>query len=174
MKHNELVQALVKPGQDIVDTLTAEKANLWHMATGIAGEADEVLYGLLKDDLDNVKEELGDVEFYLEGLCQELDFWPENPKVEIPLNDTIAPVMIVAAGDVLDAVKKLVVYNTGDIEPIMQAVIALRTSLDGCYEYMGIDRDEVLQLNIAKLQIRYGETYSDEAAQQRADKEGVE
>lgn len=78
-KHGEMVSALVKPGQDIIDTLTPEKANLLHMAVGISGEAGELLDAIKKHvmynkelDIDNVIEELGDLEFYMEGMRQQL------------------------------------------------------------------------------------------------------
>lgn len=77
--HSSMVSRLVKPGVDIVAAMTPDKAYLDHMAMGIAGEAGEIvdaikrhtIYG--KDiDLDNVVEELGDMEFYMEGLRQKL------------------------------------------------------------------------------------------------------
>ena len=75
----ELVAALVKPGADIVATLTAEDAHLLHMVVGIAGEAGELLDEIKKVvihrkpiDRENVIEELGDLEFYMEGLRQGL------------------------------------------------------------------------------------------------------
>lgn len=77
--HPELVAALTKPGADIVATLTAEDAHSLHMAVGIAGEAGELLDAIKKAaiyrkpiDRDNVVEELGDLEFYMEGLRQGL------------------------------------------------------------------------------------------------------
>lgn len=77
--HPELVTALAKPGADIVASLTAEDAHLLHMAVGIAGEAGELLDAIKKVaiyrksiDYANVIEELGDLEFYVEGLRQAL------------------------------------------------------------------------------------------------------
>ena len=77
--HPELVAALAKPGADIVATLTAEAAHSLHMAVGIAGEAGELLDAVKKAaiyhkpiDRSNVIEELGDLEFYMEGLRQGL------------------------------------------------------------------------------------------------------
>ena len=77
--HPELVAALAKPGADIVATLTAEDAHSLHMAVGIAGEAGELLDAVKKAaiyrkpiDRANVVEELGDLEFYMEGLRQGL------------------------------------------------------------------------------------------------------
>lgn len=77
--HPELVSALAKPGQDIVATLTPEDAHALHMAVGVAGEAGELLDAVKKAaiyrkplDRENVIEELGDLEFYMEGLRQGL------------------------------------------------------------------------------------------------------
>lgn len=77
--HAELVANLVKPGADILATLTPAQANLLHMAVGVSGEAGELIDAVKKCavynkplDRENVIEELGDIEFYLEGLRQEL------------------------------------------------------------------------------------------------------
>jgi len=85
VKHEEMVTALVKPGQDIIDSLTPGKANLLHMAVGVSGESGELLDAVKKcvvynKDLDreNVIEELGDLEFYLEGIRQELKITREE------------------------------------------------------------------------------------------------
>lgn len=73
--HREMVASLVKDGAQIKDELTPLQAHLWHMATGVAGEAGELLDAVKKHvvyqkllDLDNVIEELGDLEFFMEGL----------------------------------------------------------------------------------------------------------
>lgn len=73
--HAKMVAELAKPGLAIINTLTADKANLLHMAVGIAGEAGELLDAIKKHaiynkplDLENVIEELGDLEFYMQGL----------------------------------------------------------------------------------------------------------
>ena len=112
--HSELVAKLAKPGQDIINELSPRKAHCWHMSSALMGESGElfdavkkwVIYGK-KPDRVNIVEELGDIEFYLEGL---------------------------------------------------------RVALD-------ITREETLKANIEKLSERYKElTYSNEAAQDRADK----
>lgn len=60
---------------DNLGTLTPQKAHLLHMAMGVVGEAGELAkavgdHGFLDEDLDmeNLVEELGDLEFYLEGI----------------------------------------------------------------------------------------------------------
>jgi len=77
--HKELVARLVKPGEQIVKELTPDDCNLLHMAVGVSGEAGELLDAVKKSviyrkplDLDNVVEELGDIEFYMEGIRQQL------------------------------------------------------------------------------------------------------
>lgn len=112
-RYAAMVARLAKPGADVLADLTPAAAHLWHMATGAAGEAGELLDAVKKRaiyarELDrvNVIEELGDLEFYMEGV---------------------------------------------------RAAI-------------GVSRDEVLSANVAKLTKRYGDVYSNEAAQTRADK----
>ena len=75
ISHKELVRALAKDGQTIANEMTGPEAHLLHMAIGIAGEAGELLDAIKKHviyqkplDFDNVVEELGDLEFYMEGL----------------------------------------------------------------------------------------------------------
>ncbi len=114
INHSDMVAQLAKPGETIAAEITGEDAHLLHMLVGISGEAGELLDAVKKSviyrkpiDRDNVVEELGDLEFYMEGLRQGL----------------------------------------------------------------GITREETLQANIEKLGDRYkGHQYSDQQAQDRADK----
>ena len=39
VEHSKMVTGLVKPGADIISTLTPQKADALHMAVGISGEA---------------------------------------------------------------------------------------------------------------------------------------
>jgi NTP pyrophosphatase (non-canonical NTP hydrolase) len=74
-RHSEMVAALIKDGALIKHELTPGQAHLWHMGTGVAGEAGELLDAIKKHvvyqkplDIENVIEELGDIEFYLEAV----------------------------------------------------------------------------------------------------------
>jgi NTP pyrophosphatase (non-canonical NTP hydrolase) len=80
-----MVKSLAKDGSIIASELTGEDAHLMHMAIGVCGEAGELLDAIKKRviyrkplDLDNVREELGDIEFYLEGIRQGLGFTREE------------------------------------------------------------------------------------------------
>jgi len=75
ISYEEFVSALVKPGKDIAKSITPEEANLWHLATGAAGEGGELLDAVKKHviykkelDRENIIEELGDIEFYCQGI----------------------------------------------------------------------------------------------------------
>ncbi len=81
--HARLVERTCKLGEDI--KLTPHQAHLVHMALGIAGEAGELvdaikktaIYGKTLDE-ENVVEELGDIEWYMEGLRKALDITRED------------------------------------------------------------------------------------------------
>ena len=73
--YKSFVGSRIKDGDAIIASLTGAKANLWHLGTGVGGEAGELLDAIKKHviygkdlDLDNVIEELGDLEFYMQGI----------------------------------------------------------------------------------------------------------
>jgi NTP pyrophosphatase (non-canonical NTP hydrolase) len=111
-----MVNALAKPGCQLQQEMTPTKAHLNHMLIGLCGEVGEIAdcikkYTMYRKalDVDNLKEEIGDLLFYTIGICNELN----------------------------------------------------------------IDLFECMVLNQAKLAERYkSKTYSDQAAIERADKQG--
>jgi NTP pyrophosphatase (non-canonical NTP hydrolase) len=84
-KHSEMVKALVKPGSEVLRDLTPETANLLHLASALCGEAGELFDPIKKTaiygkpiDFENIREELGDIEFYLEGIRSALGITRES------------------------------------------------------------------------------------------------
>ena len=80
-----MVATLAKPGEAILTSLTPDRCHLLHMAVGVSGEAGELLDAVKKAtiygkpiDRENVIEELGDLEFYMEGLRQGLGITREE------------------------------------------------------------------------------------------------
>lgn len=80
--YSAFVASRIKDGAELLVSMTSAKMNLMHMAIGISGEAGELLDAVKKHvvynkplDLDNIVEELGDIEFYLEGIRQELGLY---------------------------------------------------------------------------------------------------
>jgi len=83
--HNELVRALKKNPVQLRNEISTLDLDLIHMIMGISGEAGELLDAVKKSviyrkclDRENVMEELGDIEFYLEGLRQSLGITREE------------------------------------------------------------------------------------------------
>lgn len=75
--YSKMVSSLKKSGKDILAELTPEDADMMHMAIGIAGEAGEILDCIKKAiiyrkplDKKHLMEEMGDLEFFSEGLRQ--------------------------------------------------------------------------------------------------------
>lgn len=79
IQHHTLVKKLCKPGAIILNNMTPHKMHLLHMASKLCSEAGELVDAISKMcfydkelDTENVKEELGDIEFYLRGLRDSL------------------------------------------------------------------------------------------------------
>lgn len=76
-KYCDFVYALKKSQKALLNEATGHKLDANHMAIGVASEAGELLDCVKKYviynkpiDMTNLVEELGDIEFYLEGLRQ--------------------------------------------------------------------------------------------------------
>lgn len=85
MTYEQFVSALVKDGDKIKSELTGNECHTIHMTMGICGEAGELLDAVKKAviyrkelDMVNVLEELGDIEFYLEGFRQSVGLTREQ------------------------------------------------------------------------------------------------
>lgn len=180
-EYSGMVATLAKPGEAILSQLTPQYAHLWHMATGIMGEMTEALLAYLYRDYANMEEELGDTEFYFEGNSQGIGRIFTSRAVLVQNNewDSVGTALqnaVIAAGEVLDRTKKLIIYNDENrMEGIIEWMGILRERLDKLYTLTGISRIEALKHNQNKLvkgkNARYaGGNYSDEAAQKRADK----
>lgn len=79
-EQKKMVQALAKPGCQLQQEMTPSKAHLNHMIIGLGGEVGEIMdcvkkYTMYRKalDVDNLKEEIGDLLFYVIGICNELN-----------------------------------------------------------------------------------------------------
>lgn len=188
--HPELVSALVKPPVDIIATLTPHTADLWHGATGVAGETGELLEAILFPpatgiDRVNLREEMGDIYFYIEQLVQRAGITiafdvaaevADGADMRAKLALTYAGQCAVHGSQVLDTVKKAAIYNKPlDVELLTNQINALVASMASLGKMFQLDRQECLNANIHKLSKRYQSlSYSDKAAQERADKQSGE
>jgi len=77
--HEQLVERLMKPGEDILKEMTPFQAELLHMGVLLTEEASEVLGPIKKHciyqkplDVPKLVDELGDLMFALQGLMTRL------------------------------------------------------------------------------------------------------
>lgn len=185
--YTDLVKTLAKHGDDIVSSLSGDDAYLWHSATGICTEAGELLDAYITPDYtreidwENVIEELGDIEFYLEMALIVLDISEReitDTKEEFYFSQhnmfEQASLTMLAGTEFLDLVKRRCIYNK-EVEraAFAKALTKIYLCLVIVYQMTGLKRIQVLEANKEKLAVRYnGLKYTDNAANGRADKNG--
>lgn len=175
MNYEQFVESRVK-------WLGSAGLDLHHAATGIMGEVVEFANA---DSRDNLKEEAGDIRFYILHAvlaCQRHGLVHDEQvngtvRVGKSLPEAISE-MTRAAGELLDLTKKVWIYNkpANDVgDKILLALLGIKVNLGVCLSHIGYSIDAAERDNRAKLEKRYPTGYSDAAAQQRADKaEGVQ
>lgn len=184
--HPVMVKALAKPGETIAKELTAVTADLWHAATGVAGETSEILEAAAAAsktnplDRENMIEELGDMEFYIEQARQNIglsrtDTSPGFVKTGASVMVS-AVVLAIAGGKFLDLVKKAVVYQKAiEKSAFVKALSEIEAGMESLRMASNITYEQTIAGNIYKLaegpNARYKDGYSDQAAQDRADKQ---
>ena len=153
--YTKMVRDLAKSGDDIIKTLTPEKAHMLHMAVGISGEIGEILKCVTRGlGMENLIEESGDTEFYLEGITLFTDL--VMPEGRCNINGTtptdFAVEASIAASDVIDAVKKSAIYGK-DLaeEKLIAALQELVSALASLYNVTGTSRVGVRAANVVKL-----------------------
>ena len=149
-------------------SLGSEKLDLAHMALGIVSELEE--YMLSVDNV-NAREELADICWYIANYCTfreysfyELlsmigDFTPEK-------EEETSQLLIIYSSRLSDYVKKFVAYNKeigryNEIKTLVGILWAINEE-DCCFDF-----SEDLGRNIAKLEARYPEKFTEEAATNR-------
>jgi len=193
VKYETMVAALIKDGNLIKESLTPEDCHILHMAVGVAGEGGELLECFLnaglysgstgvfleRFDRENCTEELGDLEFYLEGLSVATNA-PLNFEAHAEVCDPLrlAAHVLVYSAKVLDAVKKAVIYRKElETTDFIAQLTNLTAHMASVYAMTKISREESRKANIGKLltgeKARYKlGAYTDKQAQGRTDKDG--
>lgn len=187
--HPEMVKGLAKDGQAVIDELTPVSAHLLHMAVGIAGEAGELcqaIYGhanINSIDKENIIEEFGDLEFYIEGLRQGLQLarnqtvpldinFPNTAASDITVVSDNAINLNIEASILLDFIKKSAFYvKPVKIEKVIESLTTINLLMLIMRDRFELTYEQTIEHNIAKLGERYaGHNYSNEQAIDRADK----
>lgn len=168
LTHRDMVAKLAKPGADIIESLTAPRADLWHHVTGVVTEAGELL---TFTGAENLVEELGDMEFYLCGVYINLQIDRAGPQV-LPNQQADMGALMFWSTELLDATKKVTIYAQEPDVPRFTAILMnLEQELEKLRRSQQISRDDTLAANMSKLFQRYpGFVYNDVKAKERADK----
>lgn len=186
--YSSMVTALAKDGSAIMQDLNNNSAHLMHMAIGVSGEVAEIFIPILdikgiSDVKENMTEEFGDAEFYLEGYRQGADIDPEDV---MKLTPTIEPtgnafmdcgLFSVEAGHLLDSTKRYAIYGKElNVGRVMQELRNIEYIMESIRIRFNITRQQTLDHNHNKLlagkKARYKEgAYTNEQANNRQDKE---
>lgn len=182
--YGDMVRALFK-------AMPKQSDEIMHAAIGIAGERRELYAATHRT---NFIEEAGDLEFYIQALCQThqpiadaVSGLVEDGMLESILYEGLSlsnvfELMDDSATTILDHSKKIWAYTKPvgkeQVEGMADAVVALYTCLGFLYRMLGIENghEAIMLQNAEKLVGKGGRfesfTYSDSDAQARADKAG--
>lgn len=148
--------------------LGSQVLNSVHMTMGIATEVFELREAIrLKDEV-NIKEEIGDMLWYLRNYFTIWDISTEHIAVSDHISGTIEnKILFIEAltSSLLDMDKKTFAY--GKEYPMQERVLLASSLLEFIYDLCilkGYDMNAIMQTNVDKLVARYGEKFSEEKA----------
>lgn len=163
-----------------VEGMHTQHEALMHAAIGIAGEVGEILEAIANGDIPNLNEEFGDSEFYQEAAWQAIDCIMVEPTEawgEMMCLDAVGLGLAHSACKILDVAKRSWVYG----EEVNK--LAVKDALMRYREYhlraireAGMKLEDIRHKNMWKLVLgpnaRFPDAaYTDQAAQERADKQ---
>lgn len=149
-----------------------------HSALGICSEWFELFESII-DLYNNVEEEIGDFAFFAEGLAMQFGstLGLENARARrtMSFGGVITEpfsILIASRGAmnrISSACKARWIYGR-EVEHVGSMFTELGTFIASLCKACGLSVEQVLEANIAKLRKRYPQGYSDQAANERADK----
>lgn len=143
-----------------------------HGVIGICTEAGELFKALMADttiDRVNIKEELGDVCWYIAILMREYpvdgEFIQNTSSVVSLPNEIRVSTMIDNSLDMLDLMKKKIYYGKALEMPVFQEHLShVLNAVNGLAANFNLHVGDILETNINKLKARYGDKFSSERA----------
>ena len=175
MNYEQFVMSRFKDGVSTIQDISSAPGmhiQVLHASIGMMGEWIEIQFA---KDRANIKEELGDFWFYLTALKSVLGIDSVEPTRNIctSLAGTCSN-MLMHLGDLLDTSKKISIYNKElDNSPgsyFNGIVESIHYTFLDYIETLGFSVENLEQANKEKLTQRYPIGYSNQAAQDRADK----
>lgn len=156
---------------------------LLHGAIGLASELSEIREMAQSEEIDvvNLKEEMGDMFWYMGIMVDELKLSPEMMFVEeLTLGEEIydhdrrvelhlaIDEMTIAVGKAVDLLKKSIMYGKElDVESLMDQLMVLDVFICTSLALYGITPSQARERNIEKLRARYGQKFTEAAANER-------
>lgn len=156
--------------KNLFKTMGSQEATVMHAAIGLSGEVAELTAAR---DRDEVVEEVGDIEFYLEALRQHVG----GTRGQFVSQDTdigsLQLDLVRLSGTVLDMAKKSWVYGRKlDDKVIHETIDRIDSVLAELRNILGCRKSEILEANQIKLGKRYPQgVYTDGHANERLDKQ---
>lgn len=147
--------------------------NLCHMILGLNSEIGELVNCIgteLKHnpDIPNLKEEIGDLYWYLGNYCNIQNIAPPQDIVNFLESHRCIELLISSVGELTDVVKKFIAYKKEiDRADEMDAVYNIYSALDLLQHIYALNGDEIRVININRLLTRYPEKFSNEKALNR-------
>lgn len=158
---------------------------LLHGAIGLASELAEIREMGQKDDIDtvNLKEEMGDLCWYMGIMVSELELNPEEVFKEKRINMPTTPFlpdlrkghlnmhidgMTIDIGEMVDLLKKNLMYGKPlNVEGVKGKLHSLSCEIESALNVYDMTSSEARERNIEKLRARYGEKFTEAAALER-------
>ena len=166
MSYSEFVRSRFKSGEKIAEEMTAHKlALLKHCIESMVAESSR-LDVVKKHAIYNKHADLfvGTIEL---AIVKDVEITPEQCEL---LHAAIG--IAGEAGELLDAVRKHVFdWQPLDRENVIEELGDLNFYFEAACQAIGVSREDIEELNMAKLFERYKDGYSDQQAQERKDKQ---
>jgi NTP pyrophosphatase (non-canonical NTP hydrolase) len=156
---------------------------LLHGAIGLASELAEIREMAQKKEIDevNLKEEMGDLCWYMGIMVSELGLDPDSifrikdimASVDHPdyrrdyLNEHVDG-MTIDIGEMIDLLKKNLMYGKPlNVEGVKEKLFSLSCEIESALNIYGMNSAQARERNIEKLRARYGEKFTEAAALER-------
>lgn len=160
---------------------------LLHGAIGLASELSEIQEATNTEEIDtvNMKEEMGDLLWYIGIMIDELRLDPDVILYSEPLltKEDLAflsqsdkefevrvavPDMVISVGKAIDLLKKSVMYGKQlNVDALAEQLAMLNSSITNVLNVLGFTPEEARERNIEKLRARYGAKFTEAAALNR-------
>lgn len=150
------------------------KLNLAHMNLGVGSELGELVNCTgtelkVRIDKTNLKEELGDIYWYVSNYCYLRNITPPVGEIvnDLP-EDKCFELLLHSVGELLNNTKRYIAYNAELIlSKEMEIIYNIYSAINLFEKVYGLDGDEIRKLNIHKLKVRYPDKFTEEAAVNR-------